>query len=96
MIHVVALFLLLFEPRYSWRTTLLAGFAGASTLLIVNVLAMLWLGHGIIMTLAFFTCTIPTLILFLFLSKYRDLLLAAANHQLSGQNNRRYLRYNVN
>jgi len=72
MIHVVALFLLLFEPRYSWRTTLLAGFAGASTLLIVNVLAMLWLGHGIIMTLAFFTCTIPTLILFLFLSKYRD------------------------
>lgn len=72
MIHVVALFLLLFEPRYSWRTTLLAGFAGASTLLIVNVLAMLWLGHGIIMILAFFTCTIPTLILFLFLSKYRD------------------------
>ncbi len=72
MIHVVALFLLLFEPRYSWRTTLWAGFAGASTLLIVNVLAMLWFGHGIIMVLAFFTCTIPTLILFLFLSKYRD------------------------
>lgn len=72
MLHVIGLFLLLFEPRYSWRTTLLSGFAGAGTLLIANVLAMYWLGHGIIMSIAFFTCTIPTLILFYVLSKYRD------------------------
>lgn len=72
MMHVVGLFLLLFEPRYSWRITLTAGFAGAWVLLCVNVMAMFWLGHGIIMSIAFFTCTIPTLILFYVLSKYRD------------------------
>lgn len=72
MLHVVALFLLLFEPRFSWRTTLTISFAGAGTLLVANVLAMYWMGHGIIMGLSFFTCTIPTLILFFLLSKYRD------------------------
>ena len=72
MLHVVGLFLLLFEPRYSWRTTFIAGFAGAGTLLVFNVLAMFWMGHSIIMHIAFFTCTIPTLLLFFGLSKYRD------------------------
>lgn len=71
-LHIIAIFLLFFEPRYSWRTTLWAGFAGAGTLLAVNVLAMFWLGHGIIMSLSFFSCTIPTLLLFFLLSKYRD------------------------
>ena len=32
---------------------------------------MYWLGHGIIMSIAFFTCTIPSLVLFFVLSKYR-------------------------
>ena len=72
MLHIVALFLLFFEPRYSWRTTMLAGFAGASALLCVNVMAMYRLGHGIIMSIAFFSCTIPTMLLFFLLSKYRD------------------------
>lgn len=72
MIHIVALFLLLFEPRYSWRVTLTVGFAGVGTLLVVNVLAMLWWGHGIVMSAAFFTCTLPSLLLFFVLSKYRD------------------------
>ena len=72
MLHVILLFLLLFEPRYSWRTTLIAAFAGAGTLLVVNVLAMYRMGHGIIMTAAFFTCTIPSMLLFFVLSKYRD------------------------
>lgn len=72
MLHVVAIFLLLFQPRYSWRTTLWVSFAGAGTLLAVNVLAMYRFGHGIIMSIAFFTCTIPTLLLFWVLSRYRD------------------------
>lgn len=72
MIHIVLIFMILFEPRYSWRVTLISGFAGASVLLTVNTLAMLWQGHGIIMSISFFTCTIPTLILFFVLSKYRD------------------------
>ncbi len=72
IMHVIAMSLLLFEPRYSWRTTLWTTFAGAGSLLIINVMAMFWLGHGIIMGISFFTCSIPTLILFFLLSKYRD------------------------
>lgn len=72
MMHIVLIFLILFEPRYSWRVTLTAGFAGVGTLLAVNTLAMLWRGHGIIMTISFFTCTLPSLLLFFVLSKYRD------------------------
>ena len=72
MIHVVAYFLLLFKPRYSWRITWTVGFAGTSALLVFNVLAMYWLGHGIIMSIAFFSCTLPSLLLFFVLSQYRD------------------------
>ena len=72
MLHIVALFLLLFEPRYTWRSTLLYGFTGAVVMLVCNVMAMFWLGHGIIMSIAFFSCTIPTMLLFFLLSKYRD------------------------
>ena len=63
ILHMVALFFILFEPRYSQRVTLLAGFLGTSALLIVNVGAMLWMGHGIIMGISFFTCTIPSLLI---------------------------------
>ncbi|MCI8512913.1 MAG: GHKL domain-containing protein [Lachnospiraceae bacterium] len=72
MMHIILFFLLLFEPRFSWRTTFAVSFAGGGTLLIANVMAMLWLGHGIIMRLAFFTCTIPSFFLFYILSRYRD------------------------
>lgn len=72
MLHIIIFFLLLFEPRFSWRTTFIASFSGAWVLLAVNVLAMFWMGHGIIMQIAFFSCTIPTLLLFFALSKYRD------------------------
>ena len=72
ILHMVALFFILFEPRYSQRVTLLAGFLGTSALLIVNVGAMLWMGHGIIMSISFFTCTIPSLLIGLALSRYRD------------------------
>ncbi len=72
MLHVVFVFLIFFEPRHSWRSTIIFSFAGAGTLLVLNVLLMFWLGHGIIMSVAFFTCTIPTMLLFFWLSEYRD------------------------
>ncbi len=72
MLHVVFVFLLFFEPRFSWRTTVVLSFAGVGTLLCVNVLAMLWQGPGIIMSIAFFTCTLPSMALFFLLSEYRD------------------------
>lgn len=72
MLHVIVFFLMFFESRLSWRTTLIISFAGAGTLLSVNVLLMFWLGHGIIMSVAFFTCTLPSMLLFFLMSRYRD------------------------
>lgn len=72
MLHVIILFLLLFEPRYSWRTTLITVFTGSAAIAAVNVAAMVRMGHGIIMSIAFFSCTIPSMLLYFVLSKYRD------------------------
>ncbi len=72
MLHIIILLLLVFEPRYSWRTTLAAGCSGWAAMLAVNVLIMAWKGPGIIMSIAFFSCTIPSLLLFFTLSRYRD------------------------
>lgn len=72
MLHVIILFLLLFEPKYSWHTTLIAVFAGSAAIAAVNVAAMVRMGHGIIMSIAFFSCTVPTMLLNFVLSKYRD------------------------
>ena len=72
MIHVAILFFLLFQPRYSWRTTLRVGVPGCGALVAANVLLMVWSGHEIIMRAAFFTCTLPSALLFFLLSKYRD------------------------
>lgn len=72
MLHLVVLFLMLFEPRFSWRTTITAGFTGTLALFAVNSLLMMWKGPSIIMSAAFFTCTVPSFLLFFALSKYRD------------------------
>ena len=72
MLHIIILLLLLFEPRFSWRITILSGLFGCGAMLSANVLLMYWKGHGIIMGAAFLTCTIPSFFLFLLLSKYRD------------------------
>jgi len=72
MLHVIILFLLLFEPRRSWKITLTAGFAGWTVILALNTLLMVWKGPSIIMRAAFFSCTIPSALLFFVLSQYRD------------------------
>lgn len=72
MLRVIILFPLLFEPRYSWRVTLIAAFAGLAVIAAVNAAAMARMGHGIIMSIAFFSCTVPSLPLFFVLSRYRD------------------------
>lgn len=72
MLHIAALYLLLFAPRCSWRTTLICSSAGIGTLTVINMLLMARQGPVGIMHLAFFTCTIPSLLLFFLLSKHRD------------------------
>lgn len=72
MLHVIIFLMLLFKPRFSWRLTLTLSFAVSGILLCGNILLMYWLGHGIILSLAFFTCTLPTLLLYFLLSEYRN------------------------
>jgi len=72
MLHVIVLFLLLFEPRRSWNITIAAGFTGWVMMLAANALLMVWKGPAIVMRAAFFTCTIPSALLFFVLSQYRD------------------------
>lgn len=72
MLHLVVLFLMLFEPRFTWKTTFIASFTGSIALLAVNTLLMIKFGSSIILKAAFFSCTIPSLLLFFVLSKYRD------------------------
>lgn len=72
MLHVIIFLMLLFKPRFSWRITLTLSFAVSGILLCGNILLMYWLGHGIILSLAFFTCTLPTLLLYFLLSEYRN------------------------
>lgn len=72
MIHVIVLFLLLFEPKYPARITLLASAAGVGAVVAVNVFFMALWGPAVIMRIALFSCTLPSLLLFYLLSKYRD------------------------
>lgn len=72
MLHIAVLFLMLFTPRYSWRTTLIFSSAGIGILTAVNMLIIVRQGAEAIMSVAFFTCTIPSLLLFFLLSKHRD------------------------
>ncbi len=72
MFHVIGIFLLLFEPRYSWRRTLTVSFAATVILVLFNIALGAAIGLEHIMSVAFFTCTLPTLALFFLLSRYRD------------------------
>jgi len=72
MFHVIGFFLLLFEPRYSWRRTLIVSFLATVGLLAFNIGLAAVIGLGRIMSVALFTCTFPTLALFFVLSEYRD------------------------
>lgn len=72
VIHVQILFLLLFEPRFSWRVSLTASAAGFFVILFGNVFLMAWKGPSIIMRVAFFSCTIPSGLLCFVLSRHRD------------------------
>lgn len=72
MVHVMVLFLLLFQPKYSKKVTLIATSLGFAAVVAANALLLTLLGSDALMDLALFTCTLPTLILFFFLSEYRD------------------------
>lgn len=68
----LVLFLLLFTPRHPWKKTVTLTVALMGPLLIVNSVLLGLLGPVIMSTLLLLTCSLPSLIFFWFLSKYRD------------------------
>lgn len=72
MLHLAFVFLTLLEPRFSWRTTLIAGLSGIIVLGAANALLMWRFGAEIIIKTAFLSYTLPGFLLFFILSKYRD------------------------
>lgn len=69
--HVLIVFLLLFESRRSWRTTLAVCISGVLVMSAVTFAAAAALEQSPI-ALIFFTCSLPSMALFFWLSKYRN------------------------
>lgn len=66
------LFLILFESRYSRRKTLILTAAVMGPVVIANFVLLAILGPTVMGTLLLLTSSLPSLIFFWFLSKYRD------------------------
>ena len=71
MAHVLVVFLLLFEPRRPWRFTVIVCFSSVAVMSAVTLIAAELLKISPI-SISFFTCSLPSMALFLWLSKYRD------------------------
>lgn len=65
-------FALLFRSKYPPRRTWLTIFAIAAVLLPIGLTLFALLGEPYLMPVTLFTCTLPSLVLFYLLSKYRD------------------------
>ena len=65
-------FALLFRSKYPPRRTWLTIFAIAAVLLPIGLTLFALLGEPYLMAVTLFTCTLPSLVLFYLLSKYRD------------------------
>ncbi|WP_300820818.1 hypothetical protein, partial [uncultured Oscillibacter sp.] len=71
MAHVLVVFLLLFEPRRPWRPTIAICVSGAVVMSVVTLAAAAVLGVPPF-ALIFFTCSLPSMALFFWISKYRN------------------------
>lgn len=68
----LVLFMILFESRYPKKKTLLLTIGLMGPLMIANFILLVFLGPVVMSTLLLVTCSLPSLIFFWFLSKYRD------------------------
>lgn len=71
IIHVLVMFILLFESRYPWRKALRLTLAGSIPLLAANFLLYLFI-DTLSYTVLLITCVVPSLLFLWFLAKYRD------------------------
>ena len=66
------LFMILFESRYPKKKTMMLTIGLMGPLMIANFVMLAILGPVVMSTLLLLTCSLPSLIFFWFLSKYRD------------------------
>ena len=71
MAHVLVVFLLLFESRRPWRATVAICVSGAVVMSVVTLAAAAVLGVPPF-ALIFFTCSLPSMALFFWISKYQN------------------------
>lgn len=69
LFHILILFIMLYRPRFSQKKTVLLTIAGMLPLIILNVSGMAILGADQMGRILIFTCTIPSLIFFYWISK---------------------------
>ncbi len=72
MLHVLVLFVLLYQSRYSKKTTAIWTGVVMGTWVVLHAVLVLWLGPTIMARLVIFTGTIPSFIFFWIMSKQRD------------------------
>lgn len=72
LLHTLVLFLLLFESRYGEKKTLILTAATMAPLIAVNILLFLFFGSETFSLLMLLTLSLPSCIIFWFLSKRRD------------------------
>ena len=72
LLHTLLLFLLLFESRYPRKKTLILSLVTMLPLILVNTVIFVMIGAERYMTVLLLTCSLPSLIFFWFLAKYRD------------------------
>ncbi len=72
LFFAAVMFAMLFHPKYSPRRTYITIFAIAAILLPIGLTLFAILGPEYTTAVTLFTCTIPSLVLFYLLSKYRD------------------------
>ena len=68
----LVLFMILFESRYPKKKTMALTIGLMGPLMIANFVMLLVLGPVVMSTLLLLTCSLPSLIFFWFLAKYRD------------------------
>ena len=72
LIHILIIFIFLYESRYSLRTTCIATAICMGALIVVNMAGLVLFGVAMMGKLIILTCTIPSLIFFFIMAKERN------------------------